>query len=116
MANCVLHDGHLYGFDGKAHVSRLVKLVCMDYATGKVKWSEKGLGCASLMMADSKLIVLSDEGEIVIAPASPKGFKPTGRVKAVDGRCWTVPVLSHGKIYCRTAEGELAAVDVSKKD
>ena len=116
MANCILYDGHLYGFDGKAHISRLVKLVCMDYATGKVKWTEKGFGCASLAMADGKLIVLSDKGELVIAPASPKEFKPTGRVKAVDGKCWTVPVLSHGKIYCRTAAGELAAVDVSKED
>ena len=116
MANCVLYDGHLYGFDGKAHVSRLVKLVCMDYETGKVKWSERGYGCASLMLADGKLIVLSDEGELVIAPASPKGFKPTGRFKAVDGLCWTVPVLSNGKIYCRTARGEFAAVDVSQDD
>jgi len=70
----------------------------------------------SSKIADGKLIVLSDKGELVIAPAVPTGFKPTGRVKAVDGKCWTVPVLSHGKIYCRTAAGELAAVDVSKKD
>ena len=81
-----------------------------------MKWSEKGYGCASLMLADGKLIVLSDEGEIVIALASSKEFKPTGRFKAVDGLCWTVPVLSNGKIYCRTAKGEFAAVDVSKED
>ena len=97
-----------------SHIARLVKLVCLDYATGKVKWSERGLGCGSLMMADGKLIVLSDKGELLIAPATPTEFKPTGRMKAVDGKCWTVPVLSHNKIYCRTAKGELAAVDVSK--
>ena len=116
MANCVLHDGHLYGFDGKAHNSRLVKLVCMEYKTGKVKWTQRGLGCGSLMMADGKLIVLSEKGELVIAPVSSEEFKPTGRKAFVDGRCWTVPVLSHGMIYCRTAAGELAAIDMRKKD
>ena len=116
MANCILHDGHLYGFDGNSHITRLVKLVCMDYETGKVKWAERGLGCGSLMIANGKLIVLSDKGELLIAPASPKEFEPTGRGKFVDGRCWSVPVLSHGLIYCRTAAGDLAAVDVRKKD
>jgi outer membrane protein assembly factor BamB len=116
MANCVLHDGHLYGFDGKSHIARLVKLVCMDYKTGKVKWTERGLGCGSLMLADGKLIVLSDQGELLIAPASPKEFKSRGRSKFVDGKCWTVPVLSHGLIYCRTAAGDLVAVDVRKED
>lgn len=115
MANCVLYDGHLYGFDGKSHNRRLVKLVCMDYATGKVKWAERGLGCGSLMMANGKLIILSDQGELVVAPATPDGFTPTSRAQVIEGRCWSVPVLAGGRIYCRTAKGDLVAVDVRSR-
>ncbi|MCG8585147.1 MAG: PQQ-binding-like beta-propeller repeat protein [Pirellulales bacterium] len=116
MANSVLYEGHLYGFDGKSHNARLVKLVCMEYDTGKVKWAERGLGCGSLKLADGKLIVLSDRGELLIAPATPKEFAPIGREKFLDGKCWTVPVLSGGLIYCRNANGDLVAVDVRKED
>ena len=30
-------------------------------------------------------------------------------------KCWMVPVLANGRIYCRSADGDLACVDVHKK-
>ena len=114
MNNSVLADGVLYGFDGNSHNRRTVLLVCMDYATGKVRWSERGLGCGSVMAADGKLIILGDEGELVIAEASPEAFKPISRAKVLDGRCWTVPVLAGGRIYCRNAAGDVVALDVRR--
>lgn len=112
MANCVLWEGHLYGFDGNSHNSRNVKLKCMDFETGKEKWSERGLGCGSLMMADGKLIALGDAGDLVIATASPEKFEPLAKAKVLEGRCWTVPVLSGGAIYCRNAAGDLVALEM----
>ena len=112
MNNSVLADGFLYGFDGNSHNRRTVLLVCMEHSTGKVRWSERGLGCGSVTAADGKLIVLGDEGELVVAEASPEGFKPISRAKVLDGRCWTVPVLAGGRIYCRNAAGDVVALDV----
>jgi len=67
------------------------------------------------MAADGKLIVLSDEGELLVGPASSKGFTPSARAKVLDGKCWTVPVLANGRIYCRNAAGDLVCLDVRRK-
>jgi hypothetical protein len=62
------------------------------------------------MIADGKLIILSEKGELVIAEASPAGFKGLSRAQVLGGKCWTTPVLSHGKIYCRNSFGDLVCV------
>jgi outer membrane protein assembly factor BamB len=113
MNNSIFHKGHLYGVDGQSNQSRTCKLVCMDYETGEVKWEERGLGCGALIIVDGKLIVLSDKGTLVIAPATPEGFKPTAKAEVLTGKCWTTPALSHGRIYARNAEGDLVCLDVS---
>jgi outer membrane protein assembly factor BamB len=107
--SCVLWDGYLYGFDESM-------LRCLDFKTGEVKWSQEGLGKGSLMIADGKLIILSERGKLVIAPASPEGFKELASVQILMGKCWTVPVLANGKIYARNnPDGQLVCVDVSGK-
>ena len=106
--NCVLWKAHLYGFDEST-------LKCIEFATGKEKWSHGGLGKGSLMLADGKLICMGDSGTLVVAPASPDGFKPLAAAKVLDKLCWTQPVLSGGRIYCRNHPGDLVCVDVSGK-
>ena len=104
MNGCVLVDGHYYGFDE-------AKLKCLD-GQGRVKWEERGLGKGALLVSDGRLIVLSEEGELLIAPATPKGFEPLTRTKLFEsGVCWTTPVLSRGILYCRSSTGTLVARD-----
>ena len=114
MNNSVLIDGHLYGFDGTAHRGRPTEFVCLELATGKEKWRvppAAGLGCGSVMAtADGTLLILSERGELLTAPATTAGFKTTARHQVLGGRCWTVPVLAHGRIYCRNARGDLVCV------
>lgn len=70
-----------------------------------------GLGCGSVMAtADGTLLILSERGELLTAPATTAGFKTTARHQVLGGRCWTVPVLAHGRIYCRNARGDLVCV------
>jgi outer membrane protein assembly factor BamB len=107
--SCVLWEGHLYGFDES-------QLRCLDWETGDVKWTQRGLGKGSLMLADGKLIIMSDKGKLVIAEASPDGFKELASTKILSGLCWTVPVLSNGRIYCRNHEGELLCLDVKGRN
>jgi len=111
LNSSVLVDGYLYGFDGNEGGE--VQLKCMEFASGEVLWSHEGLGAGSLMVADNHLIILSETGELSVAPVSSKAFETTSTAKILDGKCWTVPVLSNGLIYCRNAAGELACVDVS---
>ncbi len=106
--SCVLWQGHLYGVDDN-------QLRCLDFNTGEVKWTEKSVGKGSLILADGKLIVLSEKGELMVADASPTAFKPMARAQVLGGKCWTTPVLANGKIYCRNAAGDVVGVDVSGK-
>ena len=108
--NSILHEGYLYGFDGNSNFGRILHLVCMNYETGEVAWKKTGLGCGSLMIADGKLVILSDDGELVIAESTPKEFKELARARILSGRCWTVPVLLNGHVYARNARGNLVAV------
>ncbi len=112
----VLYEGHLYGFDGWVDTKGGKGVLrCMDFKTGRVKWSKKGFGTGGVMVADGKLIIQGDRGELAIAEASPRRFKLLSRAKVLDGRCWNMPVLSRGRIYCRSWEGRLVCLDVRAK-
>lgn len=112
-SSCVLWEGYIYGFDGQFGGGG--KLTCIDPATGGAKWSQKGMGTGTLMIADGKLIVLGERGKLVIAEASPEGFKELASAQILTGKCWTMPVLANGRVYARNAQGQLVCVDVSGK-
>lgn len=103
---------HLYGFNGREGRGRPNDFRCLEFATSTVKWTTPGLGVGSLMAADGRLIILSETGELVIAEARPDKFNALARAQVLGGRCWTPPVLSGGRIYCRNARGDLVCLDV----
>jgi hypothetical protein len=105
--NSILLDGYLYGFDGNSNLGRVVQLTCMKYDTGEVMWQHRGLGCGSLMIANGRLIVLGEKGDLVVAKATPAGYQELARSPFLEGRCWTVPVLLNGHVYGRNAAGKL---------
>ena len=86
-------------------------LKCIDLA-GKELWRERGLGQGALAVAGGRLLILSEDGEYLVAEADPAGFKTLYRTKVFDGGpCWTVPVLANGIAYLRNQAGELVALD-----
>ena len=106
----ILIEGHLYGFDGDAGKNSPLK--CVELKTGKVIWQAEGIRYGAVAAAGNQLIVISDKGELMIAPATPEGFTPSARATVLDGKCWTVPVLSNGLIYVRNSRGRLVCLDV----
>ncbi|MHC4114859.1 MAG: outer membrane protein assembly factor BamB family protein [Planctomycetota bacterium] len=108
FSSCVLWQGYLYGFDGQGSKG---KLTCLDYKSGEVKWVQDDLGTGSLTMAEGKLIILGGKGKLVVAEATPAGFKEISSTEVLTGRCWTPPVLANGKIYARNAVGDLVCLD-----
>ena len=115
MANhaqsCVLYEGHIYGVHGQQGSRGSLK--CLDFDSGQTKWEQTGLSVGGgLMIADGKIIALVDGGELLIAEAVPTGYKQLARARVARGKCWTVPVLAGGRIYCRSYAGELVCVDV----
>jgi outer membrane protein assembly factor BamB len=104
MNGCILYDDHLFGFDKSI-------LKCLDLE-GQEKWRVRGLGMGTLIAAGRRLIVLSETGELVIAAADPTAFEELSRMAVfADGKCWTTPVFSAGRIYLRNGLGQLVCRD-----
>ena len=80
-----------------------------------MKWTDKASGNGTLIIADGKLLVLSEKGELIIAEASTIAFKPESRAQILGGKCWTAPALANGKLYARNAKGDLVCVEVGGK-
>ncbi|MBI2477460.1 MAG: PQQ-like beta-propeller repeat protein [Planctomycetia bacterium] len=110
FSSSVLIDGYLYGIDGDTTGDRRLK--CVEFATGDIQWSEDGFGSGALIAARSHLIILSEAGDLVLADASPIDFKPLAKASVLRGKCWTAPALSDGRVYCRSADGDVVCVDL----
>jgi outer membrane protein assembly factor BamB len=107
-------DGYLYGIDGE--VSKRSALVCLEAATGEEKWRSMDVKNGSLILAgDGKLVVLSEVGDLVLADATPTGYRELSRAKVLRDRCWVQPVLANGTIFCRNNSGELVALSTAGK-
>ena len=112
MSGPVLINGYLYGIDDK-------QLVCVDWKTGRQIWADKTPREGSLCAAGDKLIVIGEKGKLYILQATPDGFKELSSAQLLSVQCWTMPVLSNGRIYVRNTVREkpdtLICVDVRKK-
>ena len=90
----VSKDGYIYGFDNAT-------FKCISAEDGAVQWARRGYGKGGLILADGKMIILSDRGLLVMIEASPVSFKELGRHQALKGRSWTSPVLAGSHLYLR---------------
>jgi outer membrane protein assembly factor BamB len=104
FSSSVLYEGHIYGFDNAS-------LKCIVAATGEQRWVRRGYGKGSLVAADGLLFILSDQGQVILAEATPEGFQEKGRIKAMEGKTWTAPALSHGRLFLRD-EDEMIVLDL----
>jgi outer membrane protein assembly factor BamB len=103
---------YLYAFNGEA--KKDTDLRCLHLPTGALKWACADPAFGSLILAGSKLVILSDKGELLLAEASPAAFQPLARAKVLPGLCWTPPALADGLLYARNARGDLLCLQLPK--
>jgi hypothetical protein len=90
----------------------LTSLRCVDLATGAEAWRHDGTGYGGTLLVNGNLLVLCEQGLILLVKPDPTAYTELGRFQAVTGKCWNVPAISGGRIYVRsTTEG--AAYDVT---
>jgi len=95
----VYHDGFLYGFHGRQEDGAQFR--CVDWKTGKVRWSKDGFGCGSILVADGILLVLSEGGELVLVEPTSSGYREKARAEVLSGPVRAQPALSDGRLYAR---------------
>jgi outer membrane protein assembly factor BamB len=92
-------DGHLYGFDGRQEEG--ARLRCVEARTGKVCWTQEGYGCGSAILADGRLIVLSEGGELALLRPDPARYRELARAQLLGRPCRAHMALSGGRLYAR---------------
>jgi outer membrane protein assembly factor BamB len=101
----ILVGDHLYG-----HSSQPDTWVCQNFKTGEEVWNHREFGKGAIACADGMLYCLEESsGTVALIEASPKGWQEHGRfkldpqtkIRSSQGRIWTHPVISNGKLYLR---------------
>jgi outer membrane protein assembly factor BamB len=100
----LLHDGHLYGLDEAI-------LACVDAATGELRWKGGRYGYGQALLAGDHLIVLTEDGDVVLVKATPERHEELGRFTAIEGKTWNHPVIADGRLLVRNLR-EMAAFDI----
>ena len=95
-ASSVLVGEHLYGFSSAI-------LTAMKFETGDVAWRDRSVGKGSLVFADDRLYLFSENGVVGLAEANPAGYREHGRFEIRTGSLptWSHPVVANGKLYIR---------------
>lgn len=114
-ATSVYHDGFLYGIHGRTDpgFEPPPSLRCVELKTGKVRWQQDDFGAATLTLAGDQLLLLTERGELIRAPASPAAFKPTARAQILPTQVRAHPALANGLFYARSKD-KLICLDLRK--
>lgn len=111
IGGAVLVDGYLYGTFGPS-------LFCAEFISGRIKWTNRSVGAASVCFADGRLYVRGyNTGEIALVESSSEGYKESGRFKQPERskiQAWPHPIVANGGLYLRD-QGLLLCFDVSEK-
>jgi outer membrane protein assembly factor BamB len=104
FTSSLLHEGHLYGLDESI-------LACLDAATGDQKWKGGRYGYGQVLLAGDHLVVLTEDGEVVLVRATPERHHELARFRAIDGKTWNHPAVADGRLLVRNLR-EMAAFDI----
>ena len=101
----VVSEDVVYGCSGCNSGS--AQLRCIDWQTGKINWSQKGISRTSLMIIDGHLIVLAEDGELMLVKDNKDRFELVTKYQSGENGvrfqepCWAAPIVSHGLLFVR---------------
>jgi outer membrane protein assembly factor BamB len=104
FTSSVLHDGFIYGLDEAI-------LACLNAETGALQWKGGRYGYGQVLLASGHLIVVTEDGDLVLVRATPDGHQEIARFPALQGKTWSHPAMSDGYLLVRNTN-EMAAFDL----
>lgn len=113
IGGAVLVGDHLYGTTDQG-------LVCADFATGDIKWTDRSVGAGSILFADGALYLHGEKGEVALVEATPEAYRQKGRFAPPNqpdrgkAMAWAYPVVANGRLYIRDL-GVLWCYDVKAR-
>lgn len=109
-ATFVLVNDHLFGFHGGP------ALTAMKFETGEIVWRDRSVGKGSVIYADDRLYLFSEDGVVGLAEVTPTGYREHGRFRIDAGskKTWTHPAIANGALYLRDQD-TIYAYDIRNK-
>lgn len=87
-------------------------LECVEIPGLKRRWKQRGrFGNGQILLVGDKLLIHSEDGELVLAEASPDSFQPLGSIKTISGTCWNTISLVGNRVLVRS-EREMACFEL----
>jgi outer membrane protein assembly factor BamB len=111
-ANAVEHNGYLFGISGEFNEKKM-DLNCVDAKTGKLMWSQKNLGKATMTLADGHLFITTKKGDLLLVPASPTKYEEKARITLLAAGCRTSPTIADKRLYLRDQK-DIFCLDIAK--
>jgi outer membrane protein assembly factor BamB len=108
-ASSVVAGDHIYGFSSSI-------LTALRFDTGQVAWRDRSVGKGSLIYADERLYLYSEQGTVGLADASPTGYRERGRfsIQTTGPPTWSHPIITNGKLIIRDQDN-IYAYDIRAK-
>ncbi len=102
--------GHLYGFHGRQEYGQTFRCVTLNDA--EVKWT-LSMAAGSVLVADGKLLILTERGELLVAQATPEAWQLHYRAQITGAETRALPALANGLYYARDKR-KLTCVDLRR--
>ncbi|MCA9188397.1 MAG: PQQ-like beta-propeller repeat protein, partial [Planctomycetales bacterium] len=111
----VYHDGFVYASSGRHEGN--AELRCVEWKTGKVRWSQPEMRRCSLLLVEDRLICLSEDGTLYLLRANPEAYEQIARfaptrtdavvpseLRLLRRPAWAAPIIAEGLLYVRGAD------------
>jgi len=113
----ILLDGCIYGpnaYNGPTGKVSDYGYRCRDWASGEIKWEQKGI-VGQQILVDDKLVMLSIDGKLIVLKASSDKYEELARAQIFSGykegvkdtHCLTAPTFVDGKLYLRKGDSAM---------
>ena len=76
-------------------------MAAINIRTGEIGWRERGFAKANCIMADGRLLVLDEDGNLGMTTVSPTELVLHAKVELLDKVAWTVPTVVGKTMYVR---------------
>ena len=110
-ATSVYYSAYLYGFHGRQEFGQDFRAVELE--SGEVRWSEDRFGAGTVTLAGNRLLIVRENGEMILAAVSPNAFRPLARAQILPPTVRAYPAIADGFVYVRN-ENTLVGLDLSR--
>jgi outer membrane protein assembly factor BamB len=87
-------------------------LAAVNVKTGEIAYQDRSFPKSNLLLAEGKLIILDEDGNLALATATPTELKVISKVSVMQHLAWTAPTLVGTKLYLRDRH-TIMALDLS---